>query len=164
MPIAKDLVDRFHREGYLTFENIITDKDLNGLTVECQQSLERQIADMARVGAETLGLSQKGKRYFLPGIHEKSPALEQFLFGDQMQDIVRSLLGDTAFLLTELFVVKWPRTGSSFSWHQDSGYLLDNPHKPFVAFWCALDEMTEANGCLHVLPYERAGSREIATH
>src|SRR6185295_7220488 len=58
----------------------------------------------------------------------------------------------------------WPKTGLPFAWHQDSGYLLGNPHKSFVSLWCALDEMTEENGALYVLPYSRAGSREVVEH
>jgi ectoine hydroxylase-related dioxygenase (phytanoyl-CoA dioxygenase family) len=164
MPLPENLVQQFHHQGYLVLERAIPDQDLIQLNEECEHSLDAQIGDMERVGAETLGLSQKEKRYFLPGIHEERPVLEQFLFGDQMQDLVSSLVGDNAFLFVELFVVKWPRTGGPFAWHQDSGYLLGNPHKPYVAFWCALNEMTEENGCLRVLPGAGAGPRVIAEH
>ena len=164
MPIAEHLVKQFHREGYLILKSVISEEDLTHLNAECQRNLDKQVADMERVGAETLGLTQKEKRYFLTSLYEESPFLKQFLYCDQMIDIVGSLVGDTAFLFLELFVVKWPRTGTPLAWHQDSGYLMGNPHRPFVALWCALDDMTEENGALHVLPYEHIGSKEVIEH
>jgi ectoine hydroxylase-related dioxygenase (phytanoyl-CoA dioxygenase family) len=155
---------QFREEGYFVLESIICDQDLSGLQVECQKYLDLQVESMERVGAETLGVSHKHKRYSLHCRHEESPCLEQFLFGDLLMDIVSPVLGPDAYLFLELFVMKWPRTGLPFAWHQDSGYLLGNPHKPFVSLWCALDDMTEENGALYVLPYSRAESRGVVEH
>lgn len=164
MLIAEQLIEQFHNEGYLVLQSVISEQDLVELCAECQRYLDKQIADMERVGTETLGLSQKDKRYFLSSLHEESSFLEQFLFSDQMMDIIGSLIGDTAFLFLELFAVKWPRTGTPFAWHQDSGYLMGHPHKPFVALWCALDDMTEENGALYILPNGHIGSKGITEH
>ncbi|MEK6337328.1 MAG: phytanoyl-CoA dioxygenase family protein [Acidobacteriota bacterium] len=164
MRVTKDDIKQFHQEGYFVLESIMAEQELTQLRIECQKSLDLQVASMETVGAETLGLSHKEKRYSLPCRHEESPCLERFLFGDLMNEIVRSVLGRDAYLFLELFVVKWPRTGLPFAWHQDSGYLLGNPHKPYVSLWCALDDMTEENGALYVLPYSRAGSKEVVEH
>jgi len=164
MPIAENLVEQFHREGYLIFPRVISEPDLAALHVECQQCLGQQIADMERVGAEAMGLSHKQKRYFLPSRHDDRASLQRFLFSDQILSLVGSLIGDDVFLFLELFVVKWPKTGTAFAWHQDSGYLLGNPHKPFVALWCALDDMTEENGALYVRPTSQTGSAEVVPH
>lgn len=164
MPVTQDHLSQFHEEGYFVLDGVIPTPDLADLRNECQKNLDAQIADMERVGAETLGLSHKGKRYSLPCRHEDSPALEKFLFGDLMMDVTVSVLGPDVYLYHELFVVKGPKTGLPFAWHQDSGYLIDNPHKPFLTLWCALDDMTEENGALRVLPYSRAESRAIVRH
>jgi ectoine hydroxylase-related dioxygenase (phytanoyl-CoA dioxygenase family) len=162
--VTEHQLHQFEQEGYFVLERVIPEQVLGDLRRECQKSLDRQIEDMEKVGAETLGLSHKGKRYSLPCRHEESPTLEQFLFGDLMMDIVGSVLGADAYLFLELFVVKWPKAGLPFAWHQDSGYLLGNPHKSYLSLWCALDEMTEENGALWVLPYSRAGSRAVVQH
>ncbi len=164
MRVTEDDIKQFHEEGYFVLESIISEQDLTELRIECKKSLDLQVESMERVGAETLGLSHKGKRYSLPCRHEESPCLERFLFGDLMMEIVRPVLGPDAYLFLELFVIKWPRTGLPFAWHQDSGYLLGNPHKPYVSLWCALDDMTEENGALYVLPYSRAESRGVVEH
>ncbi len=144
--ITEDKISEFHEEGYFVLERIISERDLEGLRIECQNSLELQMASMESVGAKTLGLSHREKRYSLPCRHEESPFLEEFLLGDLMMEIVGSVVGNDAYLFLELFVLKWPKTGTPFSWHQDSGYLLGNPHRPYVSLWCALDDMTEDNG------------------
>ena len=51
-----------------------------------------------------------------------------------------------------------------FGWHQDSGYLMGQTHEPYLSLWCALDDATEENGALHVLPWSKTGSREILPH
>ena len=162
--LTKDDMKQFHQEGYFVLEGIIPEHDVAGLCLECQKSLDALVAVMERTGAETLGLSHKEKRYTLPCRHEESSFLAKFLFGDLMMEIVMSTVGENAYLFLELFSLKWPRTGIAFEWHQDSGYLLGNPHKPYVSLWCALDEMTEENGCLYVLPYSRAESRDVVKH
>ncbi len=164
MRVTEDHIQQFNDEGFFVLEQIIPQQVLNELRSECQKNLELQIEDMERVGAETLGLSHKGKRYSLPCRHQESPSLEQFLFGDLMMDVVGSVLGANAYLFLELFVVKWPKTGLPFAWHQDSGYLLSNPHKPYLSLWCALDDMTEENGALYVLPHSRSESRSVVQH
>ena len=51
-----------------------------------------------------------------------------------------------------------------FSWHQDSAFNATAPHRPYVSIWCALDDMSEANGTTYILPYSRAGTREPVEH
>lgn len=59
--------------------------------------------------------------------------------------------------------MKCAETGTSFAWHQDSGYV-GFEHKPTINLWCALDDMSEENGTLYLLPYSRAGTREVQPH
>lgn len=85
-----------------------------------------------------------------------------------MADINRAFLGDTSFLVFEQYVVKAAERGGTFAWHQDSGYVQgkdtpdDNPL--YLTCWCALDDVNEENGTVYMLPYERAGGREVVTH
>jgi len=51
----------------------------------------------------------------------------------------------------------------TFSWHQDSGFV-EYDHRPYLTCWIALDEVTEANGTVYLLPYSRAGTRNVVEH
>jgi len=80
------------------------------------------------------------------------------LFGDLMAEITRTTLGETVYLFNEQYVVKAADKDTKFGWHQDSGYI-GHYHKPYLSCWCALDDMSEANGTISVLSYARAGMK-----
>ena len=52
----------------------------------------------------------------------------------------------------------------AFSWHQDSGYIGYPDHRPYLTCWCALDDMSEENGTVHVMPFSRVGIRSWVQH
>ena len=62
-----------------------------------------------------------------------------------------------------LHPVKGTEGSMHLAWHQDSGYV-GFPHRPYLTCWCALDDMSEENGTVYILPYERAGTRELVEH
>lgn len=164
MRILPGAREQFLRDGYAIVEDAIAAAELRMLEARCADHLERQLADMERAGAVRLGLSHKDRRYFLSTWDAAVPEMEGFLFGPTMAGIVRTFLGPDAYLFLELFVVKPPRVGLEFGWHQDSGYLMGNPHAPYLSLWCAIDDATEENGALHVLPRGRAGVDGVAPH
>jgi len=157
-------VAQFEREGYLVLHDAIDPALLAGMQAECERNLALQLRDMDRAGTDTLGLTQRDRRYFLPDRFEDSAALCAFLFGARVDAIAAALLGRDAYLLLDLFVVKSQDGGTPFAWHQDGGYLTGMPHRRYITLWCALDDMSEANGTLRVLPYARAASRAVVPH
>ena len=117
---------------------------------------------MDRLGVDTLDLDHRGQRYFVHAFG-KSPAVKQFLFSDLMLEIARATLGDTVYLFNEQYVVKAAEQGMKFGWHQDSGFI-PYAHRPYLTCWIALDDVTETNGTVYLLPYSRAGTRDIVEH
>lgn len=132
--------------------------ELEGLRVECARRLAEHLALMDAVGADTLGLSHRDRRFFLHAPYQDSPFLPGFLFGARLADLASALIGPDVHLFLELFVVKSAETGIEMAWHQDGGYVDGHPHDPYLSVWIALDDMTAANGALHVLPRSRAGT------
>jgi hypothetical protein len=74
-------------------------------------------------------------------------------------DSMEKLLGGEVYHYHSKMILKDPRTGGAFSWHQDYGYWYENgclaPLMASVAI--AVDEATRANGCMQVL----AGSHHL---
>jgi len=68
-----------------------------------------------------------------------------------MGAVIEQTLGGEGLLFNEQFVVKGAGKGASFAWHQDSAYVGFD-HKPYVTIWIALDDTTEENGCVYILP------------
>jgi len=155
---------QYQEEGFMFLERALGDDELTVLRKECEMLVKEQDDDMDRQGVDVLNLSRRNSRYFVFNASQRRPALEKFIYSDLMAEICRATIGDDAMLFWEQFVVKGtdPK-GAEFGWHQDSGYV-DGPHKAYVNAWIPLDDVSEENGTIAVLPYARAGTRERVEH
>lgn len=160
--VSEEQASQFHEEGYFVLERVIPERYLEDLRSECQRFIDEQDAEMDRLGVEKLNLNHKGKRYFVHA-YEGSEKVRAFLFSELMAEVVRAALGDTVYLFNEQYVVKAAEKGMKFGWHQDSGFI-GYPHRPYLTCWCTLDDVTVENGTVYLLPYSRAGTRELVEH
>ncbi len=156
MIIADAQVRQFREEGYFVLESALSEAQLDGLRAECQRYIDMYEAEMEARGVDSIGINHYKKRYFIHNRGNESPIISDFLCSPLMTDICRATLGPNAYLFHEQYVVKAAESGMKFGWHQDSGYV-GHYHKPYLSCWCALDDMSEANGTIYVLPYGRAG-------
>lgn len=154
---------QFETEGYFLLEGVIPPEHLAILRDAASKSIEDIDRKMDEQNVTVLGLNHKDSRYFVGFAYRKYPELKQFLFSPLMADVCRATLGETAFLFFEQYVIKAAEKGMTFSWHQDSGYV-GYKHKPYLTCWCTLDDVSEANGTVYILPYDRAGTREMVPH
>ena len=152
----------FHDEGWIVIESALAPAALETLRSECRRLVAERDAEMTRLGVDTLDLCHRGRRYFLHA-YATSPAVRQFLFSDPMADITQAVLGDNVYLFNEQYVIKAAERGMPFGWHQDSGFI-PYPHRPYLTCWIPLDDVTESNGTVHLLPYSRAGTRDVVEH
>ena len=161
--ISDQLKQKYRDEGYFVLESVITDSALDMLRSECDALIIAQNEEMDRQGTNELNLSRRNSRYFVFLAYKERPKLGEYIFSDLTAEVCRATIGDEAFLFWEQFVAKGNEKGSEFGWHQDSGYV-DGPHKPYVNCWVPLDDVSEANGTIHILPYPRAGTRDKIEH
>jgi len=152
----------FRDEGLFVLENVVPASDLELLRNECQRFIDDRDQEMDRLGVDELDLDHRGSRYSVH-TYGKSEAIERFLRSDLMVEIAMVALGDTVYLFNEQYVVKAAERGMKFSWHQDSGFI-PYEHRPYLTCWIALDDMTEANGTVYLLPYARARTRDVVEH
>jgi len=154
----------FQDEGYMILERVIPDDMLQMMQEECSYFIGYADAELDYNGKSTLGITHKGKRYFIGNKYRKSPRLWKFIYSDLMAEVCKATLGDEAYLFNEQWVVKGAEQGMKFSWHQDSGYVKKGDpattHQPYLTCWCALDDMSEENGTVYILPHSRAGTKE----
>jgi ectoine hydroxylase-related dioxygenase (phytanoyl-CoA dioxygenase family) len=160
--MAPDHARSFHDEGFFVLEDVVPASDLEALRGECQRFIDERDREMDRLGVDALDLDHRGSRYFLHA-YGKSAAVGRFLFSDLMAQVARTALGDVVYLFNEQYVVKAAERGMKFSWHQDSGFV-GYPHRPYLTCWIALDDVSEANGTVYLLPYSRAGTRAVVEH
>ena len=166
-PINDHHLRQFQEQGFFVLEGVMPEGDRELLREVCAQMMAQ--AD-AKADAEG---HPRTLKYFLslwdepPGQNpEKDDCrsrVKKFVFGDLMRQITQTLLGDTVYLSFEQFVVKAAEQGAPFAWHQDSAYV-STPHPPYLTCWCTLDAVTEENGTVYMLPYDRAGTRDVLPH
>ncbi|MEW6511173.1 MAG: phytanoyl-CoA dioxygenase family protein [Bacteroidota bacterium] len=156
--------EQYRDEGFMLLEQAIPDRDLEALRAQCTALVQEQEAEMDRLGGDTVNLSRRNSRYFVFLPFKTHPQLGEFIFNDLMGEICKATVGENAMLFWEQFVVKGTdKKGAEFGWHQDSGYV-DHPHTPYVNAWIPLDDVSEENGTIYLLPFSRAGVREKVQH
>ena len=147
---------QFAEQGYALFEGALAGPALDLLRAECDAFVAREDARMDALGVDTLGISHRDKRYFANECQRVVPRLRTMLFSPAMADICRATLGETAYFFFDQYVVKGPEGGMPFAWHQDSGYVVGNggpaDHAPYLTCWCPLDDATEENGTVRLIP------------
>ncbi len=170
-PIASPLTDahlrQFHEQGFFVLERVIPQEH-----IELMRDAGAHLMEQIDAKADAEGRPRTTKYFFsvwdepagANPVKDKARAqISEFVFSDLMAQITRKLLGDTVYLSFEQFVVKAAEKGGTFAWHQDSAYV-STPHQPYLTCWCTLDDVTEENGTVYMMPYERAGTREIIPH
>ncbi len=161
--VTEAMVQQYTDEGYFILESVIGEQDLELLRSGAQFSMDHLDQRMEEAGVDRLGINAKGKRYFSAMVYRERPELRQFIYGPVMADICRRLLGPQSYLFWEQYVIKAADPDTTFAWHQDSGYVHED-HEPYLTCWIALDDVTEENGSVYLLPYSRSGIRSYIKH
>lgn len=154
---------QYRDEGYFILEGVIPPDHVEMLREECARYIKIIEDEMDRQGKDVIGINHRNSRYFISNRYKESPTIASFIFSDLMADVCRATLGPDAYLFHEQYVVKAAEKGMKFGWHQDSGYV-GHAHRPYLTCWCTLDDVTEENGTVYILPYSRAGVREMVKH
>ena len=164
--ITDEQVEQYQREGWFILESVIPAPALAALQAECMRLVAQFESEMLAKGETSHNISHYKKRYFISNRSASSPIMSEFLYSDLMAELCRALLGDTAYLFNEQYVVKAADADTKFAWHQDSGYV-GHYHRAYLSLWCALDDMSVENGTVYILPYSRDGrgnSDDITDH
>lgn len=142
---------QYQEEGYFILERAVPPEYLDVLRTSADILVRLADEELDRKGVDRDHITHRGVRYHIAKKYAQAPRLSEFVFGDLTADICRATVGDTAYLFYDQYVMKCADKGIKFSWHQDSGYL-GFPHRPYVTYWTAVDDMTLENGTARVLP------------
>jgi ectoine hydroxylase-related dioxygenase (phytanoyl-CoA dioxygenase family) len=140
-------IDQFHRDGFVLVEKLFDDEELD---------LLRRIAR----ADQQLAQKAAGRRDGQGGIVKLT--VENDVGDDIYGAIVRSrrivdsmekLLGGEVYHYHHKMILKEPKVGGAWEWHQDYGYWYHNGclSPDLASCMIAVDRATKANGCLQVL-------------
>jgi ectoine hydroxylase-related dioxygenase (phytanoyl-CoA dioxygenase family) len=166
--LPSEKLQQFDKDGYFILDDVIDAPTLAMLRDECAYFVAREDAKMDALGVDVLDITHRNKRYHASFCIRDRPVLGQFVFGALMEEVCRKLVGSDAYLFYDQFVVKGAEAGMKLAWHQDSGYVNavdgDLAHLPYITCWCPLDDVTEENGTVYILPQSESAIRSAVPH
>ncbi len=133
-------VDHYMDEGFLIYpEKIFSDEKFEKLKAH----FEKKLKDLPE-GARPEGMD-------VP--HFTDPVLFEWLFADEILDLVEPIIGPDITLFSSHFICKPKGDGRKVPWHEDSFYWkgMLEPME-VVTVWLAIDPSVLENGCMYVKP------------
>ncbi|RYG41088.1 phytanoyl-CoA dioxygenase family protein [bacterium] len=150
-PVSEANLSEYLDQGYTILPNVFSPDEM-ATTIALVEEFD------ARRSAGIDGTEGKAQR-FATHLAEQDPELRAFMAGPKLAAIATEFLGPDVDLYFNQSVFKGPEGNRIFPWHQDDAY---GPVEPagYLTLWLALNDATEENGCISVLPgSHRAGLR-----
>ena len=165
--IARDRIDDFWRDGFLVAGNAVDARQLAGLRMVLSEWIEESRAHDTPFGEPTV--DGRARFDLAPDHTADSPALRRVNNPSEIDDAYMEVMRDSA--MTDMVAaligpdvkhhhckinLKLPGSHTEVRYHQDFAYT---PHTndDVVTALLMLDDMTEANGCLMVVPGSHRG-------
>ena len=163
--LSDEQIDQYRNEGFIVIERLFDASDLARVDAAI-----RQLTDVALRGGdfskilelepEPVDEQRVPRRIFNP--YDQHDNFRELAHDPRLLDKVESLINGNFNLQHSKLNMKPARVGSAVEWHQDLAYF---PHTndDLVTTLVYLDDATEENGCLQVLPrhhthyFEHAG-------
>src|SRR5690349_17244800 len=133
--LTPEQIAHYKREGYVIVEDpVLPEAKFNGL----KNHFEAMLANLAP-GQRPEGLDCP---------HFVDLKLFEWLFSDEVLDLVEPLIGPDIALFASHFICKPKGDGKRVPWHEDSAYWGKTFDPMDVAtVWLAIDPSTPENGC-----------------
>ena len=141
-------IEHFRREGYIIHpEAIFPQAKFDGL----KSHFEQKLAGLAD--------GQRPEAMDVP--HFTDPKLFEWVFSDEVLDLVEPIVGPDIALFSTHFICKPRGNGKRVPWHEDSYYWKGQLAPMEVAtVWLAIDPSKKENGAMKVIPRTLHGFSE----
>lgn len=145
--LTDEQVTSFHHDGYLLVEELFDAEEMDLLLGigKADQALARDATTRrdAEGGVTKLAV-RNDLRDDIYGAIVRSPRLVRTM---------EKLLGDEVYHWHHKMMLKEPRTGGAWDWHQDYGYWYNDGclFPDMASVTIAIDRATRENGCLQVI-------------
>jgi phytanoyl-CoA hydroxylase len=151
---AGQIVDAFdadsHRAVFSTTDQARRAASANFLAsaegIQCFFEEEAFDADGRLRQAKALSINKIGH-----AMHDLDPVFAAFSRGPALADLAADLGLAQPQLWQSMYIFKQPGIGGEVKWHQDASFFDTTP-STVTGFWFALEDATQANGCLWMQP------------
>ena len=146
-PLTAEQTVAFDRDGYLMLRDYLPAPDMERLLRVAHG--DHELSENAREHLDVEGrVSRLSLRYNLDG----EDAYRAYARHDRIVEPLEQLLGGELYHYHHKMMLKEPRVGGAWEWHQDYGYWYANFLRADMAScMIAVDRASKQNGCLQVL-------------
>jgi phytanoyl-CoA hydroxylase len=152
--LTEEEIEQYRREGYVVVKSVFGADDIERVDQTIENISEQALASgkydtILEVEPQSLGGKPVVRRIYNP--FEQHPNFRALATDDRLLDRVECLVGPSIQIQHSKLNMKAARFGSPVEWHQDLSYF---PHTntDLVTVLIYLDDATQENGCLQVIP------------
>lgn len=145
--LTPDQLGAYQRDGYLVLRSLFTQEEINLLRDTARR--DRRLDEHAVSRADAAGGASRLALWNKPG----DDIYGMFARCESMAVLARQLLDDEPYHYHSKMIMKEPRVGGAWEWHQDYGYWYQNAllMPSLCSVMIAVDAATRENGCLQVI-------------
>ena len=146
--LTPQLIDDFHQDGYLIVRELFDPQEIAGLLSFAKA--DAALADEAYVRRDSGGGET---RLALRNDLDDTVPYTAVVRSQRIVQAMQILLGDEVYHYHHKMMIKQPRIGGAWEWHQDYGYWYNFGclFPDMGSCMVAVDQATTENGCLQVV-------------
>lgn len=146
--VSDQQVEQFQSDGFLIVRGLFDQAEMDGLLAYAR-------GDQALLGQSHVKTDASGKetRLTVRNDLDEASLYTAIVRSQRVAGTMQTLLGDEVYHYHHKMMLKQPKTGGAWEWHQDYGYWYENGclYPDMGSCMIAVDKATKANGCLQVL-------------
>lgn len=138
-------VRRFHNQGFLGPLKLCTESEMD--------DFRQHVEDELQIGVNEDTIISDSNNFSMNKLmnrHWDCAEVCDVAMSSQISHAMSSIYGPDIMLASQKFWPKGPEAGE-VPWHQDGAYYPIHPTIT-VSAWIAIDEVTEENGCIELIP------------
>lgn len=163
--LTADQIERFHRDGYLKGERVLTDEQVDVL----REEMDRVVRDQGRTNVpqpvRCANLTGNPEQMVLQivNIWEASQPYRELTANATIGQEMAQLTGASVLRIWHDQIQYKPKSAGGVNmWHQDAPLWPILAPMTEVSAWVALDDVDEENGCMSMVPGSHLWSNQIA--
>ena len=145
--LSENQKEQFEADGYILMKALFDSEEIEMLRSTAHADRELDNHSFSRADGEG------GKVRLSLWNHPGDNIYGMFARCKKMVDRAEDMLGDEVYHYHSKMILKDPKIGGAWAWHQDYGYWYQNGliFPDLVSVFIAVDKATRKNGCLQVI-------------
>lgn len=164
-------IEELRRVGFCRLGKVLTDEGVSALGARADAIMKGEItipglffqhdAESGRYEDLRLGKGYEGPSLAYRKLEklERDPLFWELIQNVCFERVATRAIGPDVTLYRAVLFNKAPNFGSRTPWHQDAGDFWGIDRDPELQIWTALDDVTDASGCLEVVAGSHLGGR-----